>query len=139
MTLKSSLLVRLAFSLLGREQYVPGQASDFYLKNVFLSRLQMDIYTNNFVRSDFILTIGLTESEIKALGYDTMDSLDELKASNLLKGPFRVALTNKPSEHLKFVGPHTQSTLRLLDIPVVFQLYHPQRTGIATYISLKMF
>jgi hypothetical protein len=71
-------------------------------------------------------SVSWTDLKIKD---EILGSLDELKASNLIAGPF--GLTYKPAEHLTFSGSHCRSTARLLDIKSLFRLYIPQRTGVA--------
>jgi len=89
----------------------------------------MKLIGGKTVRRKFLKTIGLglaeTEAKARLLG-----PLDELKASNLLSGPFKLALTTNPTEHLTFVGSHSQSTVRLLNLETIFRLYTPQRCGL---------
>jgi hypothetical protein len=57
--------------------------------------------------------------------------IDELKASNILSGPFRLRLTNQPSEHLTFAEEQGKATLRILKLDAIFKFaYRLQRTGV---------
>jgi len=90
----------------------------------------------NYWRSVFLSNIGIAEEETHK--QDGLHGpLDDLKASNLLAGPFRIALTKRPFEHLMFSGMHSQQIVQLLDLEKIFEFYRPQRTGIATYIYSK--
>jgi hypothetical protein len=84
----------------------------------------------NYWRSAFLSHIGVTEAETRK-GEIIQGPLDDLKAANLLAGPFRIALTKKPAEHLTFSGVHSRPVIRLLDLEQIFECYRPQRTGIA--------
>lgn len=98
--------------------------------------LNMKSIRGSFWRSQFILALGLTESEI--LGRRKLTGhLDELKASNLLKGPFKITLTSHPGEHLTFDSSHKQS-VNILDIESIFKLYPAQRTGIIRYSGFQI-
>ena len=76
------------------------------------------------------IRVGPTDLKIKD---EILGPLEELKASDLIAGPFGVALTNKPAEHITFSGSHSRSTARLLDIRSLFRLYIPQRNGVARF------
>jgi hypothetical protein len=93
--------------------------------------LNMKSIRGSFWRSQFILALGLTETETLGRG-ELTGHLDELKASNLLKGPFEITLTSHPGEHLTFDNSHRQS-VNILDIENIFRLYPAQRTGIIRY------
>ena len=82
-------------------------------------------------RAKFLDIIGLIEFETRTKD-DLFDHLDELKASNLLAGPFNVKLTSDPWEHLAFNQSQKRWTVRILDFNSIFRLYIPQRTGIVT-------
>jgi hypothetical protein len=126
-------------SLLGDGQYhtilnkAPTRWTKALTDEVLINRLQLQTNEDNYFRDAFICITGLTPVDLMMKG-DIFGPLDELKASNFLKGPFTITLTNKPSEHLMFFGSHRNSTLRLLDLKTIFQLYVPQRVGIARYI-----
>jgi hypothetical protein len=82
------------------------------------------------VRESVLSEAGFTETEIS----DTrvlQGPLDELKASNLHTGPFRVQLTTFPHEHLTFTRDQGQRSVRLLDIASIFRIYPLQRSGLA--------
>jgi hypothetical protein len=90
----------------------------------------------NYWRSVFLSNVGIAEEETHK--QDGLHGpLDDLKASNLLAGPFRIALTKRPFEHLTFSGVHSQQIVRLLGLEQIFEFYRPQRTGIATYICSR--
>ena len=58
--------------------------------------------------------------------------IDELKASNILAGPFELCLTDQPSEHLTFAEVRGKTTLRILELDGIFRFaYRLQRTGVA--------
>lgn len=95
---------------------------------ILIQTLNMKFIRGDFWRSQFLLALGLTESDTSGRR-NLMGHLDELKASNLLKGPFKINLTNQASEHLTFDSSHKQS-VSILDIESIFRLYPAQRTGI---------
>lgn len=94
----------------------------------------MRMRTSDNPRCEFLSNVGVREWEIRER--DLFGPLDELKASNILQGPFRIALTNEPWEHLMFTGSHNLLTVRLLDLDDIFELYRPHRTGIARYQNI---
>ena len=97
---------------------------------ILAQNLNMRSNRRVFWRSQFLGALGLTESDtLRSRDLRLMGHLDELKASNLLKGPFKITLTSHPEEHLTFDSSHKQS-VNLLDIEGIFRLYPAQRTGI---------
>jgi hypothetical protein len=82
-------------------------------------------------REKFLDIVGIRESETR-MRDDLFGQLDELKASNLLVGPFGIQLTRNPWEHLTFSQSPSGPKVRILDLKSLFLLYIPQRTGIAT-------
>jgi hypothetical protein len=83
----------------------------------------------NYWRSLFLLNIGIIEAETHKRE-NILGSLDDLKASNLVAGPFRIALTKKPVEHLTYSGVHSSQVVLLLDLEQIFQFYRAQRMGV---------
>lgn len=86
-----------------------------------------------------ILAAGITQDEIKSNEKPDVEksgSLDELKASVLSGGPFKIALTPHPSEHLTFRERGGRSYILVLDLRAVFRFIIPQRLGLSQYISL---
>ena len=138
MAVKVFHLSRFIDSLLGDGQYhtilnkAPTRWTKGLRDEVLINRLQLQTNEDNYFRDAFICITGLTAVDLRNKD-DIIGPLDELKASNFLKGPFAIALTEKPSEHLTFSGSHRKSTLRLLDLKTIFRLYIPQRVGIARY------
>jgi hypothetical protein len=55
--------------------------------------------------------------------------LDELKASVILQGAFRIAFTTVPAQHLTFNQSHDSPILQILDLQSIFRLYLLQRSG----------
>ena len=102
-------------------------------KGQLFSYLKMESTSSpvNYWRSVFLSRIGITEEETRKREA-LQGPLDELKASNLLAGPFRIAVTKKPKEHLTFSGVHSHPVIRILDLEQVCECFRPQRTGIAT-------
>jgi hypothetical protein len=97
--------------------------------NVLVNQLKMKSMEADCIRSDFLIAAGLSEAEIRITD-DLVGPLDELKASNLSAGPFNIAITENPMDHLTFAGLQTP-TVRLLSIRGIFKLYPPQRSGLA--------
>ena len=89
----------------------------------------MKLIGGKTVRRKFLSAIGVGLTEVRTKE-SLLGPLDELKASNLLSGPFKLALTRNPSEHLTFVGSHARPTVRLLDLDTTFRFYSPQRCGL---------
>jgi hypothetical protein len=90
----------------------------------------------HYYRCDALKTLGI--SKMETARQDIFGPLDDLKASNLLRGPFSIQTTNNPAEHLTFKGPHSHSTLRLFSIDSIFYFYRIHRSGIATSFKLKL-
>lgn len=88
-----------------------------------------EIYT--IPRLLILSTTGLAENECH--GHNSKGPLDELSASNIVNGPFKIILTPNVNEHLTFARCKNQPTLRILDLDTIFGLYPLQRTGLATY------
>jgi hypothetical protein len=136
-------LSRFMDSLLGDGQYtsILNKAPTRWTKSrkdeILIRRLQLQDTEQDYFREAFLLIAGVTQTDLKPKE-DLLGPLDELKASNLLSGPFGIALTNKSSEHLTFTGPHSRSTVRLLNIEGIFRLYVPQRTGVARYSETEL-
>jgi len=109
------------------------------LQRVLEWQLQEQVGQGDESPSDYrweaLRTLGITDAE--TIPKDIVGPLDDLKASNLLRGPFNIKLTQSAAEHLTFRGPHSHSTLRLLGINEIFKVYHIHRSGIARYEILK--
>ena len=59
--------------------------------------------------------------------------LDELKASNLLHGPFKIKLTHRPRYHLTFDEAEGRPMVRLLDFDTIKSFLPLQISGVITY------
>jgi len=131
-------LTRFMDSLLGDGHYfaILNQTPTRWIKSrkeeILIKRLQLHTTDEHFFKEAFLSITGITPTDLKVKD-KILGPLDELKASNLIAGPFGVALTDKPAEHLTFSGSHSRSTVRLLDIKSLFRLYIPQRTGVARF------
>jgi hypothetical protein len=88
-------------------------------------------------RWEALSAFGISETETTQK--DIVGPLDDLKASNLCRGPFNIEITQTAAKHLTFKGPHSHSTLRLLHIDEIFKLYGLHRSGIARYSVMKSF
>jgi hypothetical protein len=100
--------------------------------DILLDDLGMKLEGMHPNRAKFLEIIGLPDEETKEKS-DLFGPLDDLKASNLQNGPFKIELTEQPSEHLTFCRSHGKSTIRLLKIEIIKHLYVPQRTSMARY------
>lgn len=100
--------------------------------DTLLSDLGMKLEGMHLNRAKFLEIVGLTNEETQEKR-DLFGPLDDLKASNLRNGPFKIELTEQPSAHLTFCRSHGRSSIRLLKIEAIAHLYVPQRTSIATY------
>jgi hypothetical protein len=107
------------------------------LKKVELLMARFQIHTEEHDKTYLYTVLGLSVSEVQG-NVNLLGPLCDLKASSLLKGAFDIALTQIPSEHLTFNGPHRRSTLRLLNAEGMSRLYIPQRIGIARALCLKL-
>lgn len=99
-----------------------------------------NFYDANCIKGEFLRSTGLvgecTRKEKEAQGYEKEEregGLDDLKASHLNAGPFRIAFTDKPSEHLTFSDSGTRPTVRILHLNQILRIYIAQRTGLARY------
>jgi len=107
-----------------------NQYKRMYRVDTLLKTLNIKIEGMHPNRAKLLEIIGLTEAETKPKN-DLIGSLDELKASNLRRGPFKIELTDQPWAHLTFTRSHGRSTIRLLKLESIIHLYTPQRTAIA--------
>lgn len=96
--------------------------------------LQMPSPERSNLRTTILLISGIAEMECQGES-DLRGPLDELKAGNLVAGPFKLNLTRNPFEHLTFIGTHSKTTVLLLDTESMFNLYPLQRIGLATYVN----
>ena len=99
---------------------------------LFISYLHVDngFFSNNCIRGEFIRSIGLTLTETYA-NSNLEGGLDELKASHILSGPFRLEITWNPSEHLTFSGSIGRPVVRVLHLDRILEIYIAQRAGLA--------
>ena len=94
-----------------------------------LLRIKPPRQTNKL--KDVILErVGLTSSDLMPPPHQMTGPLDELKASNLLQGPFKITLTRRPRYHLTFDESCGVPTVRLLDFNVIKSFFTPQISGI---------
>lgn len=97
---------------------------------ILLKDLRMRLEGMHPNREKLLTIIGVTEAETK-MQTDLLGPLDELKASNLRSGPFKIELTDHTWAHLTFSRSDGRSTIRVLKIDVIFRLYACQRTAMA--------
>jgi hypothetical protein len=74
---------------------------------------------------------GILESEVRAP--PLYGQLDGIKASNILKGPFKLAITENPQAHLTFERNADGQFLRILSLKQIFAQYTVQRLGFTRY------
>lgn len=86
------------------------------------------------LREEFLQYVGVYDL-VNGVNPLLVGPLDELRAPSLQAGYFRIALTTKPAEHLMFDESSGRPTVKLLDFPTIFQLYIPQRVGLARYVN----
>lgn len=99
----------------------------------FATALHVDdnFYDANCIKGEFLRSTGLVNECPPKVG--KVGAIDDLKASHLNKGPFRIAFTNIPEEHLTFNDSGTRPTIRILHLDRVLKIYIAQRTGLARY------
>src|SRR5579859_5141795 len=69
------------------------------------------------IRQEFLTSIGMKESELRGkITGEIGDSLDQLKASFIYKGPCRISLTSRPEEHLTFEDTNGRPVIRILGL-----------------------
>jgi hypothetical protein len=123
-------------SLLGDGQYLtiinktPTRWIKARSEAILITRLHLQPNNGQYFRDVFLSIAGITQTDL-VINSELLGPLDGLKASNLIAGPFTVTLTANPGEHLTFSGSHSHTTVRLLNIKGIFQLYIPQRVGVA--------
>jgi hypothetical protein len=100
-----------------------------------------NFYDTNCIKGEFLRSTGLVgecaRKEKETEGHEIEEregGLDDLKASHLNAGPFRIAFTNKPEEHLTFNDSGARPTVRILHLDRVLKIYIAQRIGLARYI-----
>jgi hypothetical protein len=97
----------------------------------FARHLHVDdnFYDANCIKGEFLRSTGLIgESTIPPTN---VGGLYDLKASHLMADPFRIALTEKPNEHLTFDDSGTRPTVRLLHLDRIIKIYLSQRSSLA--------
>jgi len=62
-------------------------------------------------------------------------NLSDLRASIIINGAFRIALTNDPSLHLRFNDDDQRPTLLLLDSRTILRVALLDLTGLMSYVS----
>lgn len=83
------------------------------------------------LKDGYLIATGLFPSEI---GRDVESGpLNDLKASTILSGPFKIGLTPNPSQHLTFDETETYPTVLLLNFRRVRHLHRLQCIGASTY------
>ena len=121
-------------------KFAPGWWIDLSpetLPHILEFHLQDQTEPNLFnFRTEALRNFGITETE--TIKKDIVGPLDDLKASNLLRGPFNIDIARNHPEHLTFMGPHSHSTLRLLHIDGIFALYCIHRSGLARSSKLNL-
>lgn len=103
--------------------YFRAWDSNWRLRNHPLKRAAIP---SNF-RGDIYTSVGIRPSEINAqlLGAN----LSDFRALIVKKGLFRIALTNDPTLHLRFVHNETRPTLFVLDSRTISMLALLDLTG----------
>ena len=89
-----------------------------------------------YMREEFLQYVGVHDL-VNGPNPILVGPLDELRAPSLQAGFFRIALTTKPAEHLMFDESSGRPTVKLLDMSTIFQLYIPQRVGLARYVRAR--
>lgn len=87
--------------------------------------------TGTLPRRLLLLATGISEAD--CLDANLQGPLDDLNASNILAGPFKIELTSESYQHLTFAKLRNGWTLRVLDLQSIFKFYAIQRTGIVRY------
>jgi hypothetical protein len=100
-----------------------------------VSTLQMENCSESLAELYIEAVLGITKQETKNSAYtplgDLHAPLGDLKASIIKRGPFRISVTDKPSEHFTFAPVDNKLTLRMLDLDIIFRLHMLQASGIA--------
>src|SRR5271168_5059186 len=98
MAVKVFHLSRFIDSLLGDGQYhtilnkTPTRWTKSQRDQILINRLQLQSTEENYFRDGFICITGLTPVDLRNKD-NIIGPLDELKASNFIKGPFSIELT----------------------------------------------
>jgi hypothetical protein len=119
----------------GSEKGREKQSSQSWHSRVFTNYLCSSTREppSNRSRQCFLNSIGLANHEANVVVVDEyqVGPLDELRASHFLGGPFRVALTLKPSDHLTYEESADGPIIKLLDLNVIINsLFVPQIIGL---------
>jgi hypothetical protein len=81
------------------------------------------------VTSDFLS--GLHNLKVAPTPLVLPGSIDRLKASKMMRGPFNIELTESPFEHLTIQERRGKQTIRILKLDDILSLwYQIHRTGI---------
>jgi len=93
------------------------------------SQAAMGIEHKYFAKMALAGLLGFSRKE--ALGQSVSGRLDDLRAAVILRGPFKLALTSLPSEHLTFDRLAKEPVLRILALDTIYSLYVLEHSGIA--------
>jgi hypothetical protein len=101
-------------------QVIGSRKHQRLIRRVVSETLQGDIFTAS----------GVDPGEVDVnLRSELRGSLSDINARDLYKGPFRIALTNDPSQHLRFVETRLQPTILVLDSQTICILAILDLTG----------
>jgi hypothetical protein len=122
-TIRDLRVQRADFRLATRQRF--ARAVGVKLHTFQASLIEIIHYTVGFLPSD------RQERQLKG-------SLDPLKAHNIIKGPFRINLTNEPSRHLTFNDESDgRPTLLLLSPQGIIALFCIQHAGLFRFHLLR--
>jgi hypothetical protein len=117
---------------------VTGPDRFSYYRRRFLDFLQTDFHVEDEPAQNPIHAMVLGAAGIKIFEIEkseaaesTQGPLDELSASNVKNGPFKILLTKIPSRHLTFDESSQKPTILLLDLAIVRDFVIPQGIGLS--------
>jgi hypothetical protein len=116
-------------------QKIPSADGEGVYHGTVIQRLDrhlraIPLSARHHLREEFLQYVGVYDL-VNGPNPVLVGPLDELRAPSLQAGYFRIALTTKPREHLMFDESGGRPTVKLLDFSMIFELYIPQRVGLA--------
>jgi hypothetical protein len=106
-----------------------------HIRQSFAKSLGVDPYSYQQTLNEIVFTfVGLSPTDApKEL---PKGSLDALKAHNIVKGAFKIALTNDPARHLTFDESDGRPTLLVLSQKGIISLFCVQHAGLFTHFTI---
>lgn len=117
-----------------KPKYDPGPSRHMSLMKLLQTDLGPDgQHAPNPVQKMALKAAGISYYEAKKSQSDNIPQgpLNDLSASNIVNGPFRIRLTTNPAKHLTFDEESSTPTILLLDFATILDFIIPQCIGLS--------